>query len=127
MLVNVKSCTVTVEKRVDRVGLGAMVLVAVRVRWTVNSADSVAVTVENTTPQDEQVEGQTSCEVDVSLAALAALAVTTALVELSALVAGLAAVAVAVSGIAPGVVVTLLCPAASVYTTVDVEVEFKVT
>jgi hypothetical protein len=127
MLVNVKGCTVTVEKSVDRVGLGAMVLVAVRVRWTVNSADSVAVTVENTTPQDEQVEGQTPCGVDVSLAALAALAVTTALVELSALVAGLAAVAVAVSGIESGVVVTLLCPAASVYTTVDVEVEFKVT
>jgi hypothetical protein len=60
---------------------------------------------------------------------LAALAVTTALVELRALVAGLVAVAVAaaVSGIEPGVVVTLLCPAASVYTTVDVEVEFKVT
>jgi len=102
-------------------------LVAVIVRSTVNSADSV--TVENTTSQDEQVEGQTSCEVDVSLAALAALAVTTALVEPRALVAGLVAVAVAVaaSGIEPGVVVTLLCSAASVYTTVDVEVEFKVT
>jgi hypothetical protein len=127
MLVNVKGCTVTVEKSVDRVALGAMVLVSVTVRWTVNSADSV--TVENTTSQDEQVEGQTSCEVDVSLAALAALAVTTALVELRALVAGLVAVAVTVAapGIEPGVVVTLLCPAASVYITVDVEVEFKVT
>ena len=102
-----------------------MVLVAVTVTWTVNSADSV--TVENTTSQDEQVEGQTSCGVDVSLAVLAALAVTTALVELRALVAGLVAVAAAVSGIGPGVVVTLLCAAASVYTTVDVEVEFKVT
>ena len=84
-------------------------------------------TVENTTPQDEQVEGQTSCGADVSLAALAALAVTTAPVEIRALVAGLVAVAVAVSGIEPGVVVTLPCPVASVYTTVDVEVEFKVT
>ena len=54
---------------------------------------------------------------DVSLAALAALALTTALVE---------RITVAV-GIEPGVVVTLLCPAASVYTTVDVEVEVKVT
>jgi len=127
MLVNVKGCTVTVEKSVDRVALGAMVLVAVTVTSTENSADSV--TVENTTSQDEQVEGQTSCEVDVSLALLAALAVTTALVELRALVAGLVAVAVAAaaSAIEPGVVVTLLCPAASVYTTVDVEVEFKVT
>jgi hypothetical protein len=99
-----------------------MVLVAVIVSWTVNSADSV--TVENTTSQDEQVDGQTSCEVDVSLAALAALVVTTALVELRALVV---AVAVTVSGIKPGVVVALHCPATSVHTTVDVEVEFKVT
>jgi hypothetical protein len=85
------------------------------------------VTVENTTPQDEQVEGQTSCWVDVSLAALAALAVTTTPVEIRALVAGLVAVAIAVSSIEPGVVVTLLCPIASLYTTVDVEVEFRVT
>lgn len=105
----------------------------------VDSADLVMV--EKTTPQDEQVEGQTSCEVDVSLAALAALTVTTApvelralvvelralVVEIRALVAGLVAVAIAASSIAPGVVGTLLCPIASVYTTVDVEVEFKVT
>ena len=121
MLVNVKGCTVTVEKSVDWVAVGATVAVAVKVNWTLASA--VSVTVENTTSQDEQVEGQA----DVSLAALAALAVTTTLVELRALVAGLVAVAVAVPGIEPGVVVTLLCPVASVYTTVDVDVEFKVT
>jgi hypothetical protein len=111
MLVNVKGCTVTVEKSVDRVALAARVLVAV-----VNN--KVSETVENTTLQDEQVEGQAPCKVDVSLAMLAALAVTTA---------GLVTVAVVVSDIAPGVVVALLCPVASVYTTVDVEVEFKVT
>lgn len=120
MLVNVKGCTVTVEKSVDWVAVAAMV-VEVKVSRTLNSADSV--TVEYTTTQDEQVEGQA----DVSLAALAALAVTTTLVELRVLVARLVAVAVAVSGIEPGVVVTLLCPVDSVYTTVDVDVEFKVT
>jgi hypothetical protein len=120
MLVNVKGCTVTVEKSVDRAALEARVLVAVVSR-------KVSEAVTNTTLQDEQVEGQAPCKVDVSLAALTALAVTTALVELRALVAGLVTVAVVVSGIAPGVVVALLCPVASVYTTVDVEVEFKVT
>ena len=48
-----------------------------------NAAVSVRVVVENTTPQGEQVEGQTS------LAALAALTMTTAPVELRALVTGL--------------------------------------
>jgi hypothetical protein len=119
MLVNVKGCTVTVEKSVDRAALEAAMEVKVNT--------GVSVTVENTTLQDEQVEGQAPCKVDVSLATLAALAVTTALVVPRALVAGLVAVAVAVSGIEPGVVVTLPCPVASVYTTVDVEVEFKVT
>jgi hypothetical protein len=124
MLVKVKGCTVTVEKIVDRVVLAATVLVAVAVKWKVNTTDSV--TVENTTPQDEQVEGQASCEVGVSLAALAALAVATA-AELRVLVPGLVVAAVAVSDIEPGVVVTPLCPVASVYTTVDIEVDFKVT
>ena len=117
MLVNVKGCTVTVEKSVDLVALATMVLDS-----AVNVKDSV--TVENTTLQDEQVDGQTLCKVDVSLAALAALAVTAALVELRAPITGLVTVAV---GIEPGAVVAPLCPAASVYTTVDVEVEFKVT
>jgi hypothetical protein len=117
MLVNVKGCTVTVEKSVDLVALATMVLDS-----AVNVKDSV--TVENTTLQDEQVDGQTLCKADVSLAALAALAVTAALVELRAPITGLVTVAV---GIEPGVVVAPLCPAASVYTTVDVEVEFKVT
>ena len=61
--------------------LGAAVSVTTETESERTVPDSV--TVENTTPQGEQVEGQTS------LAALAALTMTTAPVELRALVTGL--------------------------------------
>ena len=88
--------------------LGAAVSVTTETESERTVPDSV--TVENTTPQGEQVEGQTS------LAALAALGMTAAPVELRALVAGLVSVAVAVSGIELDVVATLLWSAASGYT-----------
>ena len=88
---------------------------------------SVSLAVEVTTPHNEQERGQPSGEVNASLRTLAALAMTTALVELRVLAAGLVLVTVTVSGIELGVVATLLGSATSACVTVDVEVEVKVT
>jgi hypothetical protein len=124
MLVNVKGCTVTVETMTVR-------LMPATVWVVVVDTNATSLTVEVTTSQDEQVAGQiSSCELDVSLAAMAALAVTTALFELEVVVAELAvAPAPASADIELGVVVgtLLLCTAPSVCTTVDVEVEVTVT
>jgi hypothetical protein len=137
MVVNVKGCTVTVENSVDRV-MPAMVSVMVV------DTSATSLTVEVTTAQSEQVEGQTpSCEVGVSLAVIAALAVTIALLEPDALVAALEALpaelesdvdelgeaAAAAADIELGVAVETvsLCTAPSVCTAVDVEVEVMVT
>jgi hypothetical protein len=134
MVVSVNGCTVTVEKSVDRVMLATVSMVV--------DTRATSLVVEVTTAQSVQVEGQTSsCEVDVSLAAIAALAVTIALLELDALVAaleelvaelesdaaGLGEAAAADTELGVVVEAVSLCRAPSVCTAVDVEVEVIVT